>query len=123
MKVRVLVEVSEGGKTVARRMRQTEVSAKTSKLYEVMAGDDAYGFVAEDIISGAMRVVQGKAMADPTSFLSSRQTTDEQGNPTGRTELDEALGLDIIENMLQKDGAGGGHQTPSVPGPPPLKVV
>lgn len=123
MKVRVMVEIIESGRTVARRVRQTEVSAKTSKLYEMMAGDDAYGFVAEDVMSGAMKVVQAKAVADPTSFLSSRQTTDEQGNPTGRTELDEALGLDIIDNMLKKDGAGAQRSPGQVPGPPPLKVV
>lgn len=127
MKIRVLVEVSEGGKTMARRMRQTEVSPKAAKLYEAMAGEDAFGFVAEDVMSGAMKVVQGKIHADPGTFVSSAPATDDAGKLTGRTVMEESLGLDIIENMLQKDGAGAAgaqQQTPGqVPGPPPLKVV
>ena len=107
MKVRVMVEVIEGGKTTARTMRQTEVSDKAVKLYEMMGGEDTRGFIAEDVISGALKAVQDGANGQQaTAILESQPAVDEQGNEKGMTKLDEALGLDIMDHMLKKDGAG-----------------
>jgi hypothetical protein len=103
MKVRVLVEVIEGGKTVARKVRQTEVSSKAVKLYEVMGRDDVTDFIAEDVISGALKAVQDSAMPGATeAILNSQPAVDEQGQSKGMTKLDEALGLDVIDHMLKK---------------------
>jgi len=103
MKVRVLVEVIEGGRTVARKMRQTDVSAKAVKIYEVMGSDDTYGFIAEDVISGALKAVQDAATPGATdAILNSQPAVDEHGQSKGMTKLDEALGLDVIDNMLKK---------------------
>lgn len=121
-----MVEVIEGGKTVARKMRQTEVSGKATKLYEMMGGDDVKDFIAEDVISGALKTVQDVASGQATeAILNSQPAVDAQGNDKGMTKLDEALGFDIIDNMMKKDGAGATQARPQapgvVPGPPPLK--
>lgn len=126
MKVRVLVEVIEGGRTVARKMRQSEVNPKMVKLYEVMGGDDVKDFIAEDVISGALRAVhEGATQQTTEAILNSQPAVDPQGNQKGMTKLDEALGLDVIEGMLKKDGAGAAQARPQmpgmVPGPPPVK--
>lgn len=103
MKVRVLVEVIENGKTTARKLRQTEVSAKAVKLYEMM-GDGTRDFIAEDVISGALKAVQDSSSGQMTeAVLNSQPAVDKQGNEKGMTKLDEALGLDLIDNMLTKE--------------------
>lgn len=107
MKVRVMVEVIEDCKTIKRKMRQTEVSKRALKLYEMMNAEDIYDFLAEDVISGALKAVQDAASGKGTeAILNSQPAVDEQGNDKGMTKLDEALGLDIMEHMLKKDGAG-----------------
>ena len=121
-----MVEVIEGGKTTARKMRQTEVSQKAVKLYEAMGGDDIRDFIAEDVISGALKAVQDAMSGQATeAILNSQPAVDEQGNDKGMTKLDEALGLDIMDHMLKKDGAGAAQARPQapgvVPGPPPVK--
>ena len=126
MKVRVMVEVIEGGKTIARKMRQTQVSQKAVKLYEMMDAEQTPGFIAEDVISGALRTVENVSTGQATeAILNSQPAVDEQGNAKGITKLDEALGLDIMDHMLKKDGAGAAQARPQVPGvvpgPPPLK--
>lgn len=126
MKVRVLVEVIENGRTVARKVRQTEVSQKAVKLYEVMDPEESRSFIAEDVISGALRTVEAGATSQMTeTILKSQPAVDEQGNDKGMTKLDEALGLDIMDHMLKKDGAGAAQARPQmpgmVPGPPPIK--
>ena len=124
MKVRVMVEVIENGRTVARKMRQTEVSGRATKLYEMMGTDDINDFIAEDVISGALKAVQDAASGKGTeAILNSQPAVDEQGNDKGMTKLDEALGLDIMDHMLKKDGAGAQQARPQfpVPGLPPIK--
>jgi len=126
MKVRVMVEVIENGRTVARKMRQTEVSQKAVKLYEVMDPNESRDFIAEDVISGALRTVeQGQQTQATEAILKSQPAVDDQGNQKGMSKLDEALGLDIMEHMLKKDGAGAQQAQPqfpgAVPGPPPVK--
>lgn len=124
MKVRIMVEVIENGRTVARKVRQTQVSEKAVKLYEVMDPEGGRAFIAEDVISGALRTVeQGQQSQATEAILNSQPAVDEQGQPKGMTKLDEALGLDIMDHMLKKDGAGAQQpQFPgAVPGPPPVK--
>lgn len=117
MKVRVLVEVIEDHRTdghpVVRRLGQTSVSPRVMKLYEVMGGADLSGFLADDVISGAFRVVQSEAAMQNRAVvdLDKKPAVDSQGKPTGRTKLEEALGLGIIDHMLEKDGAGAGAPT------------
>lgn len=103
MKIRVMVEVIEDGKTTARKLRQTEVSTKAVKLYEMM-GDGTRDFIAEDVISGALKAVQDSSSGQMTeTVLNSQEAVDKQGNSKGMTKLDEALGLDLIDNMLTKE--------------------
>jgi len=125
MKVRILVEVVEDGRTVARKMRQSTVPPKTVKLYEAMNDENVHSFIAEDVISGALKVFHGaQASAGHEAVMNQKPATDSQGKPTGRTVMEESLGLDIIDHMLKKDGAGvqqaplvlGGRAAP--PSPP-----
>lgn len=103
MKVRVLVEVIENGKTVARKMRQTEVSQKAIKLYEMIDPKETRDFIAEDVISGALRAVEpGQNSQAMEQVLSSKPALDEAGNSKGMTKLDEVLGLDVIDHMVKK---------------------
>lgn len=108
MKIRVLVEVIEdNGRAMTRKMRQTSVSTKTLKLYEMMGQDDMVDFLAEDVISGALKAVQpGSVQSQAVAELDTKPATDDAGQPTGRTVMEEALGLDLIEHMMKKDGAG-----------------
>lgn len=125
MKVRVMVEVVEGGRTVKRVMRQTGVSPRAMKLYEMMGTEDTVSFLAEDVISGALKAVQDAASGKGTeAILNSQPAVDGQGRPKGggMTKLDEALGLDIMDHMLKKDGAGAPPPVQRVPAPPPLSM-
>lgn len=107
MKVRVLVEVvQDDGRVLTRGMRQTSVAPKTLKLYEMM-GHDMVSFLADDVISGALKAVQfGTVRSRAVAELETKPATDDAGQPTGRSVMEEALGLDLIEHMVQKDGAG-----------------
>jgi len=117
MKIRVMVEVIEGGITVKRKMRQIKVSKRALKLYEMMGTEDTKDFIAEDVISGAFKAVQDATTGKGTeAILNSQPAVDEQGNEKGMTKLDEALGLDIMEHMLKKDRAGSSQGVqPGVP--------
>ena len=102
MKIRLMVEVIEDGKTIARKVRQAEVSQRATKLYEMMGGDPS--FIAEDIISGALRTVDPNvATAKNERLMESQPAVDERGKSKGMSKLDEMLGLDVIEAMMRKD--------------------
>lgn len=126
MKVRILVEVSErGGK--ARRIKQVEVSKRAVKLAEaVCPGPEVMAFIADDVMSAAMRSVEERAQPQMALDLKAKApSVDDHGKPTGRTMLEDDLGLDVIEQMLRKDGAGAVQARPlvpgRVPGPPPVR--
>jgi len=107
MKVRVLVEVfGSGGK--ARKLAETVVGSKTQKLYEAMGGDDVYDFVARDVLRNSVRAVKdGNGNSQKLTEASlSKPAIDDSGRQTGRTELDELLGLEIIEHMNKKEQSG-----------------
>lgn len=118
MKVRVLVEVLGDGGEKVRRLQTVDVSPKAAKLYESFGSLD---FIAEDVMSGALAAVQSKAM--PSAALDAQASL--PGKDPGNTMLEDSLGLDIVENMLKKDGAGAAQSQPqfsgSVPVPPPLR--
>lgn len=127
MKVRVLVEVLDrGGK--ARRLNHVEVSSKTRKLYEsISPGPEVMAFIADDVMTAALKAVQERST--PQAALETQAKLpgkDEQGKATGNTMLEDTLGLGIVEQMLEKDGAGAQVQPFSqggIQGLPPLPPV
>jgi hypothetical protein len=90
MKIRVLVEVSDGAGTV-RRLRSTEVTPKVLKMYEALGTDDMKGFLADDVVSNAIAAVQPQKAMAKTLLAEGKELPDEK-----------ELGLDIIENMIKK---------------------
>ena len=114
MKLRILVELIDNGKTT-RKMRVIEVPMGRVRLVEMMHGEHSSEFILDEALTSVSEVFQARQKAD---------VVDPKAAP--KKKLDEILGLGIIEEMDRKEQApcpGGGQAAlpplPRVGVPPP----
>ena len=103
MKVTIIIEAEQDGQK-ARRIKVVEVPNRVLKMFEVFGSDNLVDTVAEDVMSNALKAVM---VVQPRDTMSSAPAVDGNGKPTGRSMMEESLGLDIIENMMTKEPSGG----------------
>jgi hypothetical protein len=97
MKVTIVVEADGGGEP-ARRINVVDVPQRVLKLFEVMGGDIAES-VADDVMTNALKAVM--VAKPPEEAMASAPAKDEHGRPTGRSMMEETLGLNLIEHMAK----------------------
>lgn len=95
MKVRVMVEVkSDGGETVARRLKTAEVPRRVLALYEAVGGRAGIAeLLANDVVTGAI----GR-FSDPGRLM--EVTADA---PRSAPKVQDALGADLIEGIAANE--------------------
>ena len=104
MRVTIVIEAAEG-KQKARRIKVVDVPPRVLKLFEVFGADDLAGSVADDVMTNALKAVM--VARPPDEAMASTPAKDGQGRPTGRSVMEETLGLNLIEHMIQADAKGG----------------
>lgn len=102
MKAKVTVEVFDGGnvaRNLVSRSKIVEIQPSVVKLFEMMDPKGTKDLLADDIMTNALKVVMVARQGDKMSF---EPAHDERGRPTGRSMMEESLGLSLIEHMTKK---------------------